>query len=198
MTRLALIRHAPTGWNEARRIQGRTDTALSPRGRAMARAWRPPAAIARRAAIASPLRRCLDTARLAGLAPPRPEPRLIEMDWGSWAGERLAGLRTRHGDAMAENEARGLDFRPAGGESPREVQARLLSLFVDLAASGRDTVAVTHRGVIRAAVGLATGWDFLAPPPLDPGRADVLMLVLEPGGAVALDDEPVLAMEGGS
>ncbi len=197
MTRLALIRHAPTLWNEAGRIQGRTDTALSPRGRAMAASWRLPAGLARWPAIASPLRRCLDTALLLGLDPPAPEPRLIEMDWGAWAGERLHALRARDGGAMAANEARGLDFRPEGGESPREVQARLAPLFGDLAGAGRDALAVTHRGVVRAALGLATGWDFLSPPPLDPGRAGILMLVLEPGGGAALDAEPALAMDGG-
>ena len=53
--------------------------------------------------------------------------------------KHLADLRAELGPAMAENEARGLDFRPPGGESPREVQARLKPFLADLAA---PTVAV--------------------------------------------------------
>ena len=48
---------------------------------------------------------------------------------------------------MSENEAAGLDFRPAGGESPRDVQDRLLPWLAGLRG---PTVAVTHKGVIRA------------------------------------------------
>ena len=55
------------------------------------------------------------------------EPALIETDWGHWEGRTLAELRQRHGGEMAALEARGLDFRPPGGESPRDVQARLAS-----------------------------------------------------------------------
>jgi len=80
---------------------------------------------------------------------------------------------------MAANEARGLDFRPDGGESPRKVRARLESLLADLAA-GPDAILVTHKGVIRAAVSLATGWDMTAKPPLR--LADDVALVLH-GGA---------------
>ena len=103
------------------------------------------------------------------------------MDWGAWAGERLHALRARDGGAMAATEARGLDFRPEGGESPREVQARLAPLFGDLAGAGRDALAVTHRGVVRAALGLATGWDFLSRHRSIPVGRGILMLVLEPG-----------------
>ncbi len=36
MTRLAMIRHAPTAWNEAGRIQGHGDEPLSAGGRSAA------------------------------------------------------------------------------------------------------------------------------------------------------------------
>jgi probable phosphoglycerate mutase len=67
---------------------------------------------------------------------------------------------------MAANEARGLDFRPPGGESPREVCARLQALLAELAADPQPVVAVCHKGVIRAALVLATGWDMRSKPPL--------------------------------
>jgi probable phosphoglycerate mutase len=87
------------------------------------------------------------------------------MDWGMWEGETLAGLRMRLGQEMAASEAAGLDFRPRGGESPREVQARLMPLLTDIAQTRRPTAAVTHKGVIRAVLALATGWDMRDKPP---------------------------------
>ena len=97
----------------------------------------------------------METARLLGLDP-KPEPRLIEMAWGEWEGqEPRRRCAPSSATAMAENEARGLDFRPPGGESPRDVQARLRPLLAELE---RPTIFVTHKGVLRALYALATGW----------------------------------------
>src|SRR3546814_14767208 len=86
------------------------------------------------------------------------ESRLVETDWGAWEGRTLAELRADLGAGMAANEARGLDFRPPGGESPRDVQDRLRPLLAELADAGEDVVAVTHTGVLRALYALASGW----------------------------------------
>jgi probable phosphoglycerate mutase len=90
---------------------------------------------------------------------------LIETDWGQWEGERLPELRARLGDVMAANEARGLDFRPPGGESPRDLQVRLTPWLAMVAARGGPCVAVAHKGIIRALYSLASGWDLLGKPP---------------------------------
>ncbi len=45
------------------------------------------------------------------------------------------------------------------------VQARLAPWLARIGAAGVPTIAVTHKGVIRALLGLATGWDFLGKPP---------------------------------
>jgi probable phosphoglycerate mutase len=156
-------------------MQGRVDLPLSPAGRAKVRRWRLPAAWARARWLSSPLRRATETAALLTDGPVAIEPRLIEMDWGACEGRTLAELRAEAPDAMATNEARGLDFRPEGGASPREVRARLDSLLADLAA-GPDAILMTHKGVIRAAVSLATGWDMTEKPPLR--LADDAALVL--------------------
>ncbi len=87
------------------------------------------------------------------------------MDWGDWGGRTLAALEETLGGALADNERRGLDFRPAGGESPRDVQARLCPWLAALADAGSPTVAVTHKGVIRALYAEARGWDMIALPP---------------------------------
>lgn len=169
MTRLLVIRHGETDWNAAGLIQGRTDRPLSPLGRAALVGARLPSDWVETPCLSSPLHRALDTAKLLGLAP-RPEPRLIEMAWGKWEGQRLDELRKALGAAMTENEAKGLDFRPPGGESPREVQARLQPLLAEIDA---PTIFVTHKGVLRALFALATGWTMKEKPPqkLLDGRA---------------------------
>ena len=162
MTLLALLRHADTAWSAEGRIQGRSDQPLSDAGRAALAGRALPAVCRGMRIVTSPLGRCVETAALLG-APDAPcEPLLAEMSWGEWEGRRLAELRAELGAAMRENEARGLDFRPAGGESPREVLARVSQWLSRLT---EPTLAVTHRGVIRAVLAAATGWDMLGKPP---------------------------------
>ncbi len=188
LTPLLLIRHGATQWNLDRRLQGRADPPLAPEGRAAVSAWRlPPELTGDWIWLTSPLARARETAALLHAAPASVEPALIEMDWGAWEGRRLATLRAEGGAAMAAAEARGLDFQPPGGESPRQVQDRLRPFLERLAATGRPAVAVTHKGVIRALHALASGWDMTGrgPEKLRDGCAQ--RLLLGPGGAPETD-----------
>ena len=160
MTRLALLRHADTAWSAAGRIQGRADIRLLEKT-----AVHLPDGCKDMRVVTSPLERCVQTAALLGVPDARREPRIIEMDWGKWEGRTLAELRQELGTAMAENEARGLDFRPPGGESPREVGTRVKDWLREVARERKPTLAVTHRGVIRAILAEATGWDMRGKPP---------------------------------
>ncbi len=162
MTVLAVIRHGPTASNAAGRFMGRADEPLSPEGRRVVAGWRLPPELAGFAAVASPLKRAQETALLLGLAAAS-EPALIEMDWGTWQGSTRQEMVARLGEAFATAEALGLDLTPEAGESPRQVQARLQSWLRTLS---RPTVAVTHKGVIRALVALATDWRMLGPEPV--------------------------------
>ncbi len=184
---LVVIRHGPTDWNEKGLIQGRSDRPLSEAGRQAVARWRLPPDLTDRRWVVSPLRRAVETAEILGHPEARPEVALIEMHWGGYEGWRLADLRRRDGAAMARNEARGLDFRPVGGESPREVQARLRPWLARLAAAGAPTVAVTHKGVIRALYALAVGWDMTgeAPDKLHDGTAHRFRLASD--GAPGID-----------
>jgi broad specificity phosphatase PhoE len=182
MTQLALIRHAPTAWNRDGRMQGHEDVPLLDESRADLARRKVPEPYAGFRALASPLRRCLDTAAALGLVVSR-EPRLIEMDWGAYQGRTLAELRAQHGFDLAANEARGLDFRPPRGESPREVQARIAPLLAEIAASGKPTLAVTHRGVIRAVYARAAGWDMSGAAPQDFDIYALHVFTLAPDGA---------------
>ncbi len=195
-TPLVLIRHGATQWNLDRRMQGRADPPLAPAGRAAVSAWRLPLDMTDAGAdtatgdwiwLTSPLARARETAALLRAAPVPVEPALIEMDWGAWEGRRLGELRAEGGTAMAAAEARGLDFQPPGGESPRQVQDRLRPLLERLAATGRPVVAVTHKGVIRALYAQASGWDMTgrAPEKLRDGCAQ--RFFLGPGGTPETD-----------
>ena len=161
MIPLLVIRHGATDWNDAKLIQGRTDRPLSGAARREMSGLRLPAEWRQARCLASPLGRAIQTASLLGLDP-QGEPRLTEMAWGEWEGRRLSDLREQLGEAMRENEARGLDFRPPSGESPRDVQARLRPLIAGLT---ERTVFVTHKGVLRALYALATGWTMADEPP---------------------------------
>jgi len=157
VTSLALLRHGPTAWSREHRLQGRADPGLDEVGRTAVAGWRLPPEFATRRWLTSPLARAVETAALLRLAA-IPEPRLIEMDWGAWEGQQPEELRARE-SGFAVEEARGLDLEPPGGESPRAVQRRLLPLLSELGAQGAPVGGVTHKGVIRAVLALATGWD---------------------------------------
>jgi len=159
VTDLILIRHGITTWNEARRIQGRTDVPLSDAGVEQVRRWRPPDNLRTIDWYVSPLSRTAETARLLDLPVRASVEALVEMEWGEWTGRRIADLRAELGEELRVNEARGLDFMPPGGESPRMVRARLAAWLADLGKRDEPVGAVTHKGVIRAALSLATGWD---------------------------------------
>lgn len=155
MSELLIMRHGPTDWNARKLIQGSTDIPLSAEGRAEVSSWRIPPRFKDYHCQCSPLKRALETARILGLEP-EPVAAIRETSWGQWEGKSLAGLRDELGSAMAENEARGLDFQPPDGESPRDVQDRLRPWLRTL---DKATVAVAHKGVIRALYGIASGWD---------------------------------------
>jgi probable phosphoglycerate mutase len=183
---VSFLRHGSTAWNESGTMQGRRDIALSAAGRAEVARWRLPPGDAVAEWISSPLARAVDTARILGGRAPRVEPALIEMDWGAWEGRTLAGLRAQFGAEFTRLERCGLDFRPPGGESPRDVLARV-ARWLDVAArSDRPLHAVTHNGVLRALYACATGWDMTEKPPVKLRPASLHRFAVERGPRVTL------------
>ncbi len=156
---ILFIRHGITDWNQQARIQGWTDIPLNDAGRAQLAAKALPALWLDAPCYTSTLARTIETAQLLGARGSCPVPALREMHWGHWEGRTLADLRRRDPVGLAENESQGLDFRPAGGESPREVRQRLNTWLASLAQDLERVVIITHKGVIRAALSLASGWD---------------------------------------
>ena len=181
----AILRHAPTEWNATGRLQGLTDTDLSPDGEALVRCWRlpPPAAGWKR--VSSPLRRARRTAEL--LRPAMPvdtDSALREMSFGTWEGRTLTELRAEGGESFAAAEAAGLDFQPPGGESPRATMVRLAGWT---SALREPVVAVSHKAAIRALLALATGWNMLGRPPHKLDWRSVHFFVAIGHGKVAID-----------
>ena len=191
MTRLVMIRHATTSWNEARRLQGHSDIALSATGHAELAGWRLPSEYRDGEWITSPLLRAVQTARALGALQFRCEPRLVEMDWGEWEGRTLKELRLNDPEHMSEVEARGLDFSAPGGESPRQLQDRLAPWLSAIAAAGQPVNAVCHKGVVRALFARATGWNMLGRPPLKLDWSAAQIFRLDSDGTPHLEENNV-------
>ncbi|MCR9214198.1 MAG: histidine phosphatase family protein [Proteobacteria bacterium] len=160
MTRLLVLRHGKTTWNLEKRIQGRQDIELCSEGIAELESRQIPSKFNTFRCVTSPLKRARETAALLKASDPRLEQTLIEMDWGDWEGKRLPELRAELGPKMSENEARGFNMTPPHGESPAQVMERLRPWIAELQ---EDTIAVTHKGVIRAILALSFGWDMKEP-----------------------------------
>ena len=186
--RFAVLRHAPTEWNESRRLQGMTDISLSTEGEALARSWRLPDPASDWRRMCSPLQRARRTAELLHpQAPVTIEPRLREMSFGAWEGRTVAELRATIGASFLDAEGRGLDFQPPGGESPRATMARLADWASEIAVTGQPVVAISHKAAIRALLALATGWDMTGRQPVKLDWQRLHYFVAEPNGAVSVD-----------
>lgn len=180
---LVMIRHAPTIWNAEKKLQGRTDISLGDVGKSVAATWKIDPAWSSYRILSSPLARARETAAILF---PRAEidieSRLIEMDFGAWEGKSLQELRGAPGSDAAERETLGLDFRAPDGEAPRDVQRRLMPLFLELASARRNAVAVTHKAVLRATYALATGWQMRDKPPQKLKNACAQIFTLDESG----------------
>ncbi len=181
MVKLLVIRHGKTDWNLQKRIQGRTDIPLSDLGRRELAQMRLPTEFGKFYWTSSPLKRTRETAELLGARDLKVEPALIEMHWGEWEGETLSDLRAKYGAEFKYNEARGINMTPPGGESPADVVARLKPWLQGLEA---DTIAVTHKGVIRALKSLAYNWDMTYKAPVSFDWATGHLFEVSPDGGL--------------
>ena len=101
------------------------------------------------ALYASPLARARLLAEALGT--PRLEPRLKEIHFGEWEGRSYDDIGRAALDAWADAP---LDFAPPGGESPRQMAARVHDFLAELqAASVAAAVVVAHGGPLRALAG---------------------------------------------
>ena len=146
---LILVRHGESSANAQGLLVGRSDVELTEKGRAQAVSVRRLLYGPVRSLRTSPLRRARDTAAALALdVPAEVDARWIEVDYGEYDCQPL-------GDVPAEvwrEWRRNPDFRPPGGETLAEVDARVSAacdeLFADDGAGARaaagDVVVVSH------------------------------------------------------
>jgi broad specificity phosphatase PhoE len=159
---MVLVRHGQTEYNREGRWQGvGSDVSLNDEGRA--EAARVAEALAGRfdgtvaALYTSDLARARETARIIGTRlglSPVDEPALRELSHGRWEGLTQAEVEARWPEEHAEYQAHPYDVRRGGGESYRDLEARLWPGLERLAAGhrGERIVCVSHGGPIRLAL----------------------------------------------
>ncbi len=96
-------------------------------------------------------RRTQQTAELATGHTPDSIADLAECDFGRWAGMTPDSIHAREPDALASWYA-DQGSAPHGGERLADVRARATAVMHGAAAQGGTTIAVTHGGLIRAAL----------------------------------------------
>lgn len=188
MIRLGLLRHGHTPWNRAGRIQGRSDISLDRTARSELAGFRLPPPWETAELWSSPLKRAAETAHLVAGRAPRIAPELIEMDWGDWEGKKGQDLLESPGSGFRHIENWGWTYRAPGGETPADVQERLVPWLTSLTC---DAVAVCHIGVMRVLLAQAHGWDFQGPAPFQIKRNRLFVLQLQDGGQLTDTLQPV-------
>ncbi|MFT7593001.1 MAG: broad specificity phosphatase PhoE [Paracoccaceae bacterium] len=187
MIRLALLRHGPTDWNRAGRIQGRSDIPLDDQARADLSGFHLPPPWDSADLWSSPLLRAADTARIVGGRAPQTAPELTEMNWGDWEGKRGMDLLADPTSGFRHIEHWGWDYHAPGGESPADLWDRLQPWLASLQ---RDTVAVCHIGIMRILLARAHGWDFDGAAPFAVKRNRLFILHYD-NGLLTAEPDPV-------
>ncbi|MGQ0456461.1 MAG: histidine phosphatase family protein [Hyphomicrobium sp.] len=181
---LYFVRHGETDWNREARYQGQRDIPLNDAGRAQAkRNGQALKALSDQIAtldfVSSPLSRAVETMRILrselGLPPDefRTDDELRELHYGHWEGQLAADLATTDAASVAEKARDPYRWRPRGGESYEDLQARVSRW---LAGVEHDAVVVSHGGVSRVARGAILGADPKDTPFLEAPQDRILVL----------------------
>lgn len=188
-TRFGVIRHARTTWNNAKRIQGRTETPLSDAGIQEARLWgRGLAPWGWDRILTSGMGRARHTAELLnesfGGLPVEHDARLIELEWGRWTGLYTRDLYEAEADETRRLESMGWDFRAPGGESRLEALERSLAAMRDAAQRhpGDRILVVTHMGILKCLLYHLLAMDFLPEEPVPLRHYRMHMIACANGG----------------
>ncbi len=145
MLRLLLVSHAST--EALRTARFPADEPLNEAGR---RAAGRAARLNAPHSVVAPELRARETATELGVTG-HVEPELRDIDYGKWRGLSMDDVPPDELTAWLSDPA----ASPHGGESIVELIARVRGWLTAVAASGEDTLAVTHPAVVRATV-LAT------------------------------------------
>lgn len=168
-TRLIVVRHGETLWNQERRMQGHSDSPLSATGLRQARQ------LAQRlredqfsALYSSDSGRARHTARSVAEATGHAvvvEPRLRERHFGVFEGLTGPEIEARYPDAYARFKSRDPEFVIPGGESAVRFHERALACLHEIAArhAGEAVTVITHGLVLALLYRLAHGIAFNEP-----------------------------------
>jgi alpha-ribazole phosphatase len=158
MTQVCLVRHGQTDWNLEGRYQGQNNVPLNEHGRAEARALAPKLeGTPFTAFYTSDLQRAKETAEILSASVHLPitlEPRLREIDQGEWEGQLVETIRARYAELWRERTVDPASVRPPGGETVRDVAARVHAALDDIAGRHPDdpVLIVSHGLAIATAI----------------------------------------------
>jgi broad specificity phosphatase PhoE len=68
----------------------------------------------------------------------------------TWEGLTREEILARDGDDAFTRAGLGIDFTPKGGESTRDLLARVADFLRDVARGEGDAIAIAHRGILRS------------------------------------------------
>ncbi|MBN2383512.1 histidine phosphatase family protein [bacterium] len=149
-TRLFLVRHGHTIWNDEDRMRGRKDVGLSERGQAQARAVGELLADYPVSCVYSgPLQRTVITAEQIAIHH-RLEPITSEgfndFDFGEWQGLLRTEIKQRWAELYAVYDSQPARFQAPGGETLAFLQERVWTEFerVRSVHTGQTVVIVSH------------------------------------------------------
>jgi alpha-ribazole phosphatase/probable phosphoglycerate mutase len=150
MTRLLLIRHGETDWNQEGRWQGQADVPLNEAGRRQAeRISELLEDCPIEAVYSSDLQRARETALILASEKDLPlvmDERLREIHQGEWQGLRVSEIEASYGRLFEERNSNLLNVAPPGGETAFQVQSRMLEAVCDILRrhSGKTVAIVSH------------------------------------------------------
>ncbi len=156
-TELIIIRHSETEWNLDGRMQGHSDSDLTPLGLRQAEATAARLAGEKAHALhSSDLARALRTAEVIARAtglPVVPDPRLRERDMGLFQGLTFDQIREQYPEDYRQFASRRTDYIIPYGESMQQCYDRVIGGLQAIAHQhpGRRVVVVTHGGPLSAA-----------------------------------------------
>ena len=165
ITRILLVRHGETTWNQQGRYQGQVDTPLSERGWAQGRQLAKALSVVKLdACYASPLSRAFNTAKLCaelhGLDVTTDE-RLLEIAHGEWEGMLADEVEQQWPELLYKWRTTVVDAPMPGGEAIDEVADRSMEAFNDIARDneGKTVLVAAHDAVNKAVVCRVMGTD---------------------------------------
>jgi len=162
-----LLRHGRIEGHETKRFIGQTDALLDDLGKSQAVAWNKAlASIHFNTVYSSSLKRCCQTAQL--VCPKQNiniDNRLNEINMGNWDGKTFDEIKKKRVEEFEKRGSQIYQFRPANGESFKDLSDRIFPFFNSLETAGlnheithgqenscSNILVITHAGVIRTLI----------------------------------------------